>query len=84
MELISSCNYYKCGANNIDNGAIQYLTRNKGIIKRKNTSNKEIKMTAIMIHKQKFPSPHPEIELSLVTFDANGLKVKGLLAEPKG
>ena len=36
-----------------------------------------------MIHKQKFPSPHPGIELSIVTFDANGLKVKGLLAEPK-
>ena len=36
-----------------------------------------------MIHKQKFPSPHPGIELSIVTFDANGLKVKGLLAKPK-
>src|SRR3954463_3162197 len=41
-------------------------------------------MTAIMIHKQKFPSPHPEIELSLITYRSNGLKVKGLLAEPKG
>jgi dipeptidyl aminopeptidase/acylaminoacyl peptidase len=36
-----------------------------------------------IIHKQKFPSPHPGIELSIVTFDANGLKVKGLLAQPK-
>ena len=36
-----------------------------------------------IIHKQKFPSPHPGIALSIVTFDANGLKVKGLLAEPK-
>jgi dipeptidyl aminopeptidase/acylaminoacyl peptidase len=41
-------------------------------------------MTAIMIHKQKFPSPHPEIELSLITYLSNGLRVKGLLAEPKG
>ena len=37
-----------------------------------------------MINKQKFPSPHPEIELSLITYLSNGLKVKGLLAEPKG
>lgn len=36
-----------------------------------------------IIHKQKFPSPHPGIELSIVTLDANGLKVKGLLAQPK-
>ncbi|MCQ6274454.1 S9 family peptidase [Bacillus sp. V3B] len=36
-----------------------------------------------MIHKQKFPSPHPEIELSIITYLSNGLKVKGLLAEPK-
>jgi dipeptidyl aminopeptidase/acylaminoacyl peptidase len=41
-------------------------------------------MTAIWIHKQKFPSPNPEIELSLITYRSNGLKVKGLLAEPKG
>jgi dipeptidyl aminopeptidase/acylaminoacyl peptidase len=36
-----------------------------------------------IIHKQRFPSPHPGIELSVVTFDVKGLKVKGLLAEPK-
>ena len=41
-------------------------------------------MTAIWINKQKFPSPNPEIELSLVTYRSKGLKVKGLLAEPKG
>jgi dipeptidyl aminopeptidase/acylaminoacyl peptidase len=44
---------------------------------------KETKMTASIIHKQKFPSPHPEIELSIITYISNGLKVKGLLAEPK-
>jgi dipeptidyl aminopeptidase/acylaminoacyl peptidase len=42
-----------------------------------------IKMKNIMIHKQKFPSPHPAIELSIITYLSNGLKVKGLLAEPK-
>jgi len=36
-----------------------------------------------MIHKQRFPSPNPSIELSIVTYKSNGLKVKGLLAEPK-
>jgi dipeptidyl aminopeptidase/acylaminoacyl peptidase len=40
-------------------------------------------MTDLMIHKQRFPSPHPGIDLSLVTYRSNGLKVKGLLAEPK-
>lgn len=40
-------------------------------------------MKNTMIHKQKFPSPHPEIELSIITYISNGLKVKGLLAEPK-
>ncbi|MDQ0272267.1 alpha/beta hydrolase family protein [Cytobacillus purgationiresistens] len=39
-------------------------------------------MTKI-INKWRFPSPHPDIELSLVTYMAGGLKVKGLLAEPK-
>ncbi|QED49048.1 alpha/beta hydrolase family protein [Cytobacillus dafuensis] len=36
-----------------------------------------------MLSKQRFPSPHPNIELSIVTYEVNGLKVKGLLAEPK-
>ncbi|KAB2338906.1 S9 family peptidase [Cytobacillus depressus] len=36
-----------------------------------------------MISKQKFPSPHPNIELSIVTYLSGDLKIKGLLAEPK-
>ncbi|WP_428911261.1 alpha/beta hydrolase family protein [Niallia sp. Krafla_26] len=40
-------------------------------------------MKNIILHKQKFPSPHPGIQLSIVTYDVHGLKVKGLLAEPK-
>lgn len=36
-----------------------------------------------IISKQKFPSPNPEIELSIVTYLSGGLKVMGLLAEPK-
>ncbi|MDV2686365.1 prolyl oligopeptidase family serine peptidase [Alkalihalophilus lindianensis] len=35
-----------------------------------------------MIHKQKIPSPHPAIELFLITYWSEGLKVKGYLAEP--
>lgn len=37
-----------------------------------------------IINKQRFPSPNPAIELSVVTYHANGLHIKGLLAEPKG
>ncbi|WP_338750815.1 alpha/beta hydrolase family protein [Bacillus sp. FJAT-52991] len=33
-----------------------------------------------MVH---FPSPHPKVHLFVVTYMSNGLKVKGLLAEPK-
>src|SRR4051812_42023997 len=40
-------------------------------------------MNNTVIHKQRFPSPHPAIELSIITYLSNGLKVKGLLAEPK-
>jgi len=40
-------------------------------------------MKTTIIKKQKFPSPHPEIELSVITYLVDGLKVKGLLAEPK-
>lgn len=36
-----------------------------------------------VIAKIKFPSPHPQISLSIVTYWSAGLKVKGLLAEPK-
>lgn len=32
----------------------------------------------------KFPSPHPGIRLSIVTYWSGGLKVRGLLAEPVG
>lgn len=37
-----------------------------------------------MIDKVRFPSPNPSIELSIVTYWSQGMKVKGLLAEPKG
>ncbi|WP_071393775.1 alpha/beta hydrolase family protein [Bacillus tuaregi] len=40
-------------------------------------------MNPIIISKQKFPSPNPEIELSIITYLVEGLKVKGLLAEPR-
>lgn len=33
---------------------------------------------------QRFPSPNPNVELKLITYFSNGLKVKGLLAVPKG
>ncbi|MFE8698177.1 alpha/beta hydrolase family protein [Cytobacillus sp. FJAT-53684] len=36
-----------------------------------------------IIHKERFPSPNPSIELSIVTYYSGDLKVKGLLAEPK-
>jgi dipeptidyl aminopeptidase/acylaminoacyl peptidase len=36
-----------------------------------------------IISKQRFPSPNPRIELYIVTYMCQGLKVKGLLAEPK-
>ncbi|UAC47634.1 prolyl oligopeptidase family serine peptidase [Bacillus aquiflavi] len=36
-----------------------------------------------VISNQRFPSPHPNILLSIITYYSNGLKVKGLLAEPK-
>ena len=35
-----------------------------------------------IIDKQRFPSPHPDIHLYTVTYLSQGLKVKGLLAEP--
>ncbi|WLD92459.1 S9 family peptidase [Alkalihalobacillus sp. AL-G] len=34
------------------------------------------------IHKQRYPSPHSEIKLYIVTYLSQGLRVKGLLAEP--
>ncbi|MCR2821775.1 alpha/beta hydrolase family protein [Lederbergia panacisoli] len=38
---------------------------------------------ATIINKQHFPSPNPLVRLFLVTYMSEGLKVKGLLAEPK-
>lgn len=35
-----------------------------------------------IISKQRFPSPHPNIYLYSITYMSQGLKVKGLLAEP--
>ncbi len=37
-----------------------------------------------IISMQKFPSPNPNIDLKVVTYLSDGLKVKGILAEPKG
>ena len=36
-----------------------------------------------IIAKQRFPSPHPEIHIYLITYLSKGLKVKGFLAEPQ-
>ena len=36
-----------------------------------------------IVEKRQFPSPHSEIDLYIVTYQSNGLMVKGLLAEPK-
>jgi dipeptidyl aminopeptidase/acylaminoacyl peptidase len=35
-----------------------------------------------ILSKQRFPSPHPEVRLYTVTYVSQGMKVKGLLAEP--
>ncbi|WP_395939798.1 alpha/beta hydrolase family protein [Bacillus sp. 03113] len=37
----------------------------------------------LIIQRERFPSPHPCIELSIITYISDGLKVKGMLAEPK-
>lgn len=37
----------------------------------------------MILARQRFPSPHPDIELTLLTYTCQGLKIKGLLAEPK-
>lgn len=36
-----------------------------------------------IIAEHRFPSPNPNVELTLITYYSSGLKVKGLLAEPK-
>ncbi|MEI5908786.1 prolyl oligopeptidase family serine peptidase [Bacillus spongiae] len=40
-------------------------------------------MNGKILNKQAFPSPHPDVDLWLVTYLSEGLKVKGLLAKPK-
>ena len=37
----------------------------------------------LIISKTRYPSPHPEINLYIITYWSMGLKVKGMLAEPK-
>lgn len=37
-----------------------------------------------IINKHKFPSPHPDYTVSLVTYLSQGLLVKGFMVEPKG
>jgi dipeptidyl aminopeptidase/acylaminoacyl peptidase len=37
-----------------------------------------------IIAAQRFPSPNPNVQLTVITYLSNGLKVKGMLAEPKG
>ncbi|WP_409270989.1 alpha/beta hydrolase family protein [Neobacillus sp. SCS-31] len=37
-----------------------------------------------IITEQRFPSPNPDVALSLVTYYSGGLKVKGMLAKPLG
>ena len=41
------------------------------------------KMNGKVISKVKFPSPSPQINIWIVTYLSDGLKIKGLLAEPK-
>ncbi|MGE6628780.1 alpha/beta hydrolase family protein [Bacillus sp. NPDC077027] len=36
----------------------------------------------MIVEKRRFPSPHPHIHLYTVTYWADGLRIKGLLAEP--
>lgn len=38
----------------------------------------------LIVQKTRFPSPHPHIDLYIVTYLSTGLKVKGMLAEPRG
>ncbi|MEH7115261.1 prolyl oligopeptidase family serine peptidase [Neobacillus niacini] len=41
------------------------------------------KQNGKMIEVHRFPSPNPNVELKEITYLSNGLKVKGMLAEPK-
>lgn len=42
-----------------------------------------IQENGTIIARHRFPSPNPNVELTLITYFSNGLRVKGLLAEPK-
>ncbi|WP_462411244.1 alpha/beta hydrolase family protein [Neobacillus sp. Marseille-QA0830] len=40
-------------------------------------------LNGTIIHRQQFPSPNPNVKLTLITYLSDGLRVKGMLAEPK-
>ncbi|MFD2446513.1 alpha/beta hydrolase family protein [Bacillus sp. CGMCC 1.16607] len=42
-----------------------------------------LEMKGVILDVQRFPSPNPGVDLSIITYLSDGLKVKGLLAEPK-
>ena len=65
MEM---CNYWLVQLSNMVNSIINSLIRYDKGERTLVIGDKDDKM----IHKQKFPSPHPEIELSLITFDQMG------------
>lgn len=41
------------------------------------------KHNGMILEVQRFPSPNPNVELKVITYLSKGLKVKGMLAEPK-
>lgn len=41
-----------------------------------------MKSNGVIEHKRRYPSPNPQVELHEITYWSEGLKVKGLLAEP--
>src|SRR3954451_16410366 len=41
------------------------------------------KQNGVIIEVHRFPSPNPNVELRVITYLSNGLRVKGMLAEPK-
>ncbi|MGG4508625.1 prolyl oligopeptidase family serine peptidase [Heyndrickxia sporothermodurans] len=40
-------------------------------------------ISSYVIEKQPFPSPNPNVRMCMITYISDGLKVKGLLAEPR-
>jgi dipeptidyl aminopeptidase/acylaminoacyl peptidase len=40
------------------------------------------KQNGMILEIQRFPSPNPNVELKVITYLSNGLRVKGMLAEP--